>query len=162
MTEIDLPVECDLPPAGFEDAYELTRYDGGKYRLTATALAYVEAKQDEFDAAKAAVVQALEAERAAQAKTKELLRGRIVDSALDRVLKASGADPRALQVARAQLRSIWNFAVDGDAVTVVSAEGDKADLHQAIEFWLGDAGKAYSTRRPSMTATFARIQQITR
>jgi hypothetical protein len=91
------------------------RYDSERFRLKPGVADYVAEREAQVAAAEAEAAAELAKERAAHENTKRLLQERIIGDALDQALKANGADPRTRHGARAQLRSIWNFAVDGDA-----------------------------------------------
>jgi hypothetical protein len=164
-TPIELPDETDAPPQGFEDAYDLARYAGDKFRLKAAARDYIRERQAELDAAEAEHARQLEEERAAHSKTRAQLRERIIDGALDRALVAAGAKAEVRPGALALLRKIWDFKIidgnDGPVVAVTVGDAEQ-NISQAIEHWLSsDGGQAFSMRRPSTTA-FDRIKQVTR
>jgi uncharacterized protein YaiE (UPF0345 family) len=161
---IELPTETDRPPVGHEEAYERRRYDDEKFQLKSGVAQYIAERESEVAAAEAEATAALGAERVAHAHTKQLLHDRLINGALEAALKAGGAKPSTRAGAIALLRAQWQFSVsDDETVAAISGDAD-IDLTQAIEHWLaGDAGEAFSNRRPSTTATaLARIQQITR
>jgi hypothetical protein len=163
--DFDFPEMLDgPPPAAFADAYEQVGYR--QYALTSAARAYIAEKQSELAAAEAKAVDDLQTEQAVHAKTKQVLRDRIIGQALHKALMAAGSNPNVRHGAVAQLMSIWNFSIsDDDGVHAVSVKSGDAehDLHQAVVFWLSsDAGAPFSTRRPPTAATQQRIQQIVR
>jgi hypothetical protein len=158
------PEEIDgEPPEQFRNCYEPSRYDASRFRLTEAAREYIADRETELSALEAQAAQDLAAERQAHEQTKQELRATIIAQALNKALVAAGADPRRKHGAVALLMSIWNFSVDGDDVSVCSANGDELDLAETISIWLtSDAGEAFATRRPPTAATLTRIKSITR
>lgn len=161
MIKFELPEETDSPPPEFSDCYERARYDEPKFRLTASAKQYIAEREAELASIEAEAERELAAERAAHERTRSMLRERTIDHALTEALKAHGANPRTRHGAAAQLRTSWEFKVDGDSVVVCSAEGER-EITQAVENWLaGEAGEAFAQRRPPTNEITQRIMRVT-
>jgi hypothetical protein len=150
------------PPEQFRDAYEPSRYDASKYRLTSQAKDYIASRESELRALEAQAEMDLATERRAHQETKEKLRTTIISQALERALVAAGADPSKRHGAVALLMSTWKFTVEGDDVAVRFDNADgEMDLFQAVSRWLANDGEAFAQRQQS-TDALSRIQQLTR
>lgn len=150
------------PPEQFRDAYEPSRYDASRFRLTEAAREFILDRETELRALEAQAAQDLAAEREAHQRTKEKLRATIIAQALERALVAAGADPRKRHGAVALLKSTWKFTVEGDDVAARFADdGGDMDLRQACERWIANDGQAFAQPQSS-TDALDRIQQLTR